>query len=133
RRGAGHGYAEVDFLGQDEKRYRARWEVRRARGKADGNLQNAERRLDLLDDGSSIATGQTEVLRAVEERTELTFDQFRRTVLLAQGEFDAFLLAAENERAELLEKITGTDIYARISKRVNAGTKELENRVQALE
>lgn len=133
RRGASQAYAEVDFLGQDGKGYRARWEVRRARGKADGNLQNAERRLDLLDDGSSIATGQTDVLRAVEERTELTFEQFRRTVLLAQGEFDAFLLAAENERAELLEKITGTDIYARISKRVSAGTKELDGKLQALE
>lgn len=133
RRGASQGYAEIDFIGQDGKGYRARWEVRRARGKADGNLQQAERRLDLLEDGSSIATGQSDVLRAVEARTELTFEQFRRTVLLAQGEFDAFLLAAENERAELLEKITGTDIYARISKRVNAGAKERDAEVRALE
>lgn len=133
RRGASQGFAEVDFLGQDGKRYRAHWEVRRARGKADGNLQNAERRLDSLDDGSSIATGQTDVSRAVEDRTELTFAQFRRTVLLAQGEFDVFLLAAENERAELLEKITGTDIYARVSKKVNDGAKEREARTRELE
>jgi len=133
RRGASHGYAEVDFLGQDGKCYRVRWEVRRARGKADGNLQDAERRLELLEDGSSIAVGRTEVLRAVEARTELNFEQFRRTVLLAQGEFDAFLLAAENDRADLLEKITGTDIYGRISKRVNAGTREREARIRALD
>ena len=133
RRGAGQGYAEVDFVGQDGKAYRSRWEVRRARGKADGNLQNVERRLDLIIGGSSVATGQTDVLKAVEERTELTFEQFRRTVLLAQGEFDALLLAAENERAELLEKITGTEIYARISKQVNAGMKERQAEVQALE
>lgn len=133
RRGAAQGYAEVDFLGQDGKQYRARWEVRRARGKADGNLQNAERRLDSLEDGSSIATGQKDVSQAVEARTELTFAQFRRTVLLAQGEFDAFLLAAENERAELLEKITGTEIYGRISEQVNSGTKERANETKALE
>lgn len=133
RRGASHGYAEVDFLGQDGKGYRVRWEVRRARGKADGNLQQAERKLELLDDASSIATGQTDVLRAVEARTDLNFEQFRRTVLLAQGEFDAFLLAAENERADLLEKITGTAIYGRISKRINAGTREREADIKALD
>lgn len=133
RRGASHGYAEVDFLGQDGQGYRVRWEVRRARGKADGNLQQAERRLELLSDGSSIATGQTDVLRAVEARTDLNFEQFRRTVLLAQGEFDAFLLAAENERADLLEKITGTAIYGRISKRVNAGMREREASIKALD
>lgn len=133
RRGASHGFAEVDFLGQDGKGYRSRWEVRRARGKADGNLQDAERRLDLLEDGSSIATGRTDVLRAVEACTELNFEQFRRTVLLAQGEFDAFLLAAENDRADLLEKITGTDIYGRVSKRVNAGMRERETQIKMLD
>ncbi len=74
-----------------------------------------------LDDGSAVAIGKTQVREAVEARTDLTFDQFRRTVLLAQGEFDAFLLAAESERAELLEKITGTEIYAAISVRVHDG------------
>ncbi|WP_027993911.1 hypothetical protein [Sinorhizobium meliloti] len=49
-----------------------------------------------------------QVREAVETRTDLTFDQFRRTVLLAPGEFDAFLLAAESEGAELLKKITGS-------------------------
>ena len=133
RRGAGGGYAEVDFVGQDGERYRVRWEANRARGRANGRLQNEQRSLYRLDDGSAVATGKTQVREAVETRTDLTFDQFRRTVLLAQGEFDAFLLAAESERAELLEKITGTEIYAAISVRVHDGTEARRRIVEQLE
>src|SRR3990167_4241002 len=133
RRGAGGGYAEVDFVGQDGERYRVRWEANRARGRANGRLQNEQRALYRLDDGSAVATGKTQVRDAVESRTDLTFDQFRRTVLLAQGEFDAFLLAAESERAELLEKITGTEIYAIISIRVHEGTEVRRRAVEQLE
>jgi exonuclease SbcC len=133
RRGAGGGYAEVDFVGQDGERYRVRWEANRARGRANGRLQNEQRALYRLDDGSAVATGKTQVREAVEARTDLTFDQFRRTVLLAQGEFDAFLLAAESERAELLEKITGTEIYAAISVRVHDGTEARRRIVEQLE
>ena len=124
RRGAAQGHAEVDFVGRDGRTYRARWETRRARAKADGRPQKVERQLLCLDDQTTIAASVTEVHDAVVIATGLTFDQFRRTVLLAQGEFDAFLLANENERAELLEKITGTEIYAEISKRVYANTKQ---------
>lgn len=133
RRGAGGGYAEVDFVGQDGERYRVRWEANRARGRANGRLQNEQRALYRLDDGGAVATGKTLVREAVEARTDLTFDQFRRTVLLAQGEFDAFLLAAESERAELLEKITGTEIYAAISIRVHDGTEARRRIVEQLE
>lgn len=133
RRGAGAGYAEVDFVGQDGERYRVRWEVNRARNRANGRLQNEQRTLVRLDDGSAVATGKTQVRDAVEARTDLTFDQFRRTVLLAQGEFDAFLLADESERAELLEKITGTEVYAAISVRVHEGTEARRRTVEQLE
>lgn len=133
RRGAGGGYAEVDFIGQDGEGYRARWEANRARGRANGRLQNEQRALYRLDDGSAVAAGKTQVKEAVEARTDLTFEQFRRTVLLAQGEFDAFLLAAEGERAELLEKITGTEIYAAISIQVRAGTDKRRATVERLE
>jgi exonuclease SbcC len=133
RRGAGGGYAEVDFVGQDGERYRVRWEANRARGRANGRLQNEQRALYRLDDGTAVATGKTQVRDAVEARTDLTFDQFRRTVLLAQGDFDAFLLAAESERAELLEKITGTEIYAIISIRVHEGTETRRRAVEQLE
>ena len=133
RRGAGSGYAEVDFIGRDGVAYRVGWEAYRARNKPTGKLQAERRRLHRLDDGSAVAAGKTQVLDRVVDLTDLTFDQFRRTVLLAQGEFDAFLLAAEGERAELLEKITGTVIYSEISKRVHLGFEEHRRAVEALE
>ncbi|KQT89851.1 hypothetical protein ASG60_09260 [Methylobacterium sp. Leaf469] len=134
RRGAAQGWAEVDFVGQDGVAYRVRWETIRARGKADGRLQADRRTLHRLADGSAVEGGKkTAVTAAVEALTDLTFDQFRRTVLLAQGEFDAFLLAAEGERGELLEKITGTGIYTEISKRVHAGAEAERAALKILE
>lgn len=133
RRGAGRGYAEVDFTGQDGVAYRVRWEANRARDKANGKLQNVQRSLLRLSDGSGVATGKKDVSEAIERLTALTFEQFRRTVLLAQNDFDAFLAAAESERAELLEKITGTEIYATISIKVREGRDARKDVVDRLE
>jgi len=132
RRGAGSGFAEVDFLAQDGTAYRVHWGAFRARGRANGRLQGETRTLLRISDEATIATSKTAVAEAVERLTDLTFDQFRRTVVLAQGEFDAFLLATAPERADLLEKITGTEIYSEISKRVHAGTTERRTALAAL-
>ncbi|WP_375743181.1 AAA family ATPase [Corallococcus interemptor] len=115
RRGAGKGHAEVDFLGKDGRRYRARWNVWRARERAEGRFRPQE--LSLTDVASGQVFGRTkgEVLHAIQERLGLSFDQFRRSALLAQGEFAAFLRADANERAELLERMTGTEVYSRLS------------------
>ncbi|MGE6756667.1 AAA family ATPase [Corallococcus interemptor] len=115
RRGAGKGHAEVDFLGKDGRRYRARWNVWRARERAEGRFRPQE--LSLTDVASGQLFGRTkgEVLQAIQERLGLSFDQFRRSALLAQGEFAAFLRADANERAELLERMTGTEVYSRLS------------------
>ena len=78
RRGASMGFAEVDFVANDGHRYRARWEVRRARSQANGKLQKVDRRLDRIDSGESVesvATGVVDVLEAVVMRTGLTFDR----------------------------------------------------------
>lgn len=120
RRGAGRGFAEVDFIARDGATYRARCDLNRARGRAQGAMQQRRRALwRVLPDGAAEphASGINEVKSAVEALTDLTCDQFRRTVLLAQGDFDAFLRADAKERAELLEKITGTQVYADISRR----------------
>jgi exonuclease SbcC len=122
RQGATEGHAEVDFRGVDGALYRAGWTVYRARGRATGRLQNAQRRLDRLGPDGALAETLADQTRKVDEEvgrlTDLTFDQFRRTVLLAQGDFDAFLRANEAERADLLEKITGVGIYTAVSKKV---------------
>lgn len=116
RRGAVDGHAEVEFLGNDGNRYRARWEVRRARNKADGRLRPQE--ISLIDLGTQQSMGctKTEVLELIASLLGLSADQFRRSVLLAQGDFAAFLKAEPKQRSDLLERITGTGIYSEISK-----------------
>ncbi|MBM4292517.1 MAG: hypothetical protein FJ138_14710, partial [Deltaproteobacteria bacterium] len=120
RNGATSGFAEVEFLGAQELRYRARWEIRRARGKLSGKLQEPAWRLDQLDADGEVAAqlngkGVKEVRARLVEAVGLTFEQFRRSVFLAQGDFDAFIKANSKERGELLERMTGTDIYKRLS------------------
>ena len=106
--------AEVDFETKGEK-LRATWRMRRARGKSDGKLQPVERRLANADTGVILAEKSIEMDRIIEEKTGLDSQRFLRSVLLAQGQFAAFLKAKPNERAELLEKITGTEIYSDLS------------------
>ncbi|MGZ5076851.1 MAG: AAA family ATPase, partial [Methylobacter sp.] len=115
RRGTSHAYAEVDFIGKDKHRYRARWEVSKARGKADGRLQPQEVTLSKIDDGQRIGQGKKNTLETISELIDLNFDQFRRSVLLAQGDFAAFLKAKKDERSSLLERITGTELYSELS------------------
>ncbi|MBK8181671.1 MAG: AAA family ATPase [Candidatus Competibacteraceae bacterium] len=115
RRGAGEGFAEVDFVGNDGIAYRAHWSVRRARGKAAGKLQNTEMRFQTLSGEQRLGGVKSEVLAAIQERLGLSFQQFTRAVLLAQNEFATFLKANDNERAELLETLTGLDVYSGIS------------------
>jgi len=126
RRGAGSGHAEVRFVGTDGRRYCARWSVRRAREAAGGKLQAVD--MQLLDEEAKqlIGRNKTEVLPAIERIVGLTFDQFRRSVLLAQGDFAAFLRAKGDERSDLLERMTGTDIYSRISQRAHLKARGIE-------
>ena len=119
RRGAASGWAEVDFESGDRRRYRARWSVRRARGKTDGALQDQQLTLTAIDGGERLGGTKTETLKAIVGRLGLTFDQFRRSALLAQGEFAAFLRADGRDRSELLERMTGTEVYSRLSIRAH--------------
>jgi exonuclease SbcC len=118
RRGVASGYAEVTFRAADGESYTAGWQARRARDRIDGRLQSIERSLARATDGQVLETQTSRVNERVVELTGLTYDEFRRTILLAQGDFDAFLGAKTQERAAILEKVTGTGIYRDISRRV---------------
>ncbi|WPP47197.1 AAA family ATPase [Pseudomonas sp. AN-1] len=133
RRGASGGYAEVDFVGVDGKRYRARWEVRRARDKATGKLQNSQQSLRDLDGDQLLATSKREFAEQMEQRLGLNLQQFTRAVLLAQSEFSAFLKADDNQRGELLEKLTDTGVYSRIGKAAYAAAKRAREALEELE
>ncbi len=133
RRGSADGHAEVDFVGNDGVHYRARWSVRRARGKAEGSLQKTSMSLKRLPDLQQIGGTNKEVLAEIVQRIGLTFEQFTRAVLLAQNEFSAFLKADDNERGELLETLTGSAIYSTLSQRAFARAKHEHLELQRLQ
>jgi len=134
RRGAAEGFAEVEFVGNDGIAYRARWTVRRARNKADGKLQNSEISLESLADQQILGDRRkTETLKLIESKIGLTFDQFTRAVLLAQNDFSTFLKANDDERAELLQTLTGTETFADISKLAFARMREEKEKLDRLE
>jgi len=134
RRGCGSGYAEVDFVGVDGHRYRARWEVKRAREKVDGRLQASSQSLTDLDSGTLLASGKKrEFKELLEARLGLTLAQFTRAVLLAQSEFSAFLKADDNERGTLLEKLTDTGLYSRLGQAAFEAAKQAKESLTRLE
>jgi exonuclease SbcC len=127
RRGTGSGYAEVDFVGIDKRRYRARWETNRARDNAAKKLQASRQTLTDLDSEQILSSqNKTEYKTMLEARLGLNFEQFTRAVMLAQSEFSAFLKADDKERSELLEKLTDTAIYSQLGRRAFSKSKEAE-------
>ncbi len=113
-RRTGECAAEVEFeTGQG--RFRCHWSQHRARRRPDGQLQQPRHELADGVTGELLATRIREVEQKVEGLTGMDFDRFTRSMLLAQGDFAAFLRAGPDERAPILEQITGTGIYSRIS------------------
>jgi exonuclease SbcC len=137
RRGAVEAFAEVDFA-RGDARWRARWSVRRANKKPDGKIQLETMTLVDLNANQNVSDHRTrETLKKIETAVGLTYEQFCRSVLLAQGDFALFLKCGRDERAELLERMTGADIYARLStlayKRAKDETDALRNLKQRAE
>ncbi|KKB60387.1 AAA family ATPase [Parabacteroides gordonii] len=134
RRGTASGYAEVDFLALNGYRYRSRWSVGRARDKENGRLQSPRVTLHNIDKEEEEQGTRSELQARVVELIGLTFEQFTRSVLLAQNDFSTFLKAEQGEKASLLEKLTGTELYSAISRTIfekNAVAKEAYDKIQA--
>jgi len=117
-RGTAECLAEVEFDIKG-KAYRAFWSMRRARGKVDGNLQSADVELAEVESGKVLATQVRPKSEEIEKLTGLNFARFTKSMMLSQGDFAAFLNANEADRAELLEELTGTEIYGQISQAVH--------------
>jgi exonuclease SbcC len=133
RRGTSDGYAEVDFLGIDGRRYRSRWSVRRTRNKISGSLQPQTMEVKELDTEKEFQGTKKELLTQLVELVGLTYEQFTRTVLLAQNDFATFLKSKGAAKAELLEKLTGTGVYSRISQEVYARNKAAQEEVTLIQ
>ena len=85
RKGSAAAMAEVDFLGLDGRVWRARWQVRRARGQAFGRLLDDEQTLTCPETGVRFGTTNSEARQAIEEKLGLSFEELTRSVLLSQG------------------------------------------------
>lgn len=117
RRNTGEAFVSLTFTGSNAVHYEAIWSVKRARNKATGNMQSKEWQLKNLDTGHTLTKDreiEAEILAAI----GLDFSQFCRTTMLAQGEFTRFLNSKDDEKAEILEKITGVDVYSKIGAKV---------------
>jgi DNA repair protein SbcC/Rad50 len=132
RRGCVHGFAELEFIALDSKRYMARWEIKRARQKVDGNLK-VDRYVKCLDDDTTLTQKISEVTPLIEKLVGLSFEQFTRAVLLAQSEVGAFLKAKDNERADLLEYLTNSQIFSLVSQKAAEKFSEVKNKRNDLE
>lgn len=140
RRGTSSGFAEVDFMALNGHRYRTRWSVARARDKENGRLQNPRLALYNLDKEEEEQGTRSDLQARIIDLIGLTFEQFTRSVLLAQNDFSTFLKAEQGEKASLLEKLTGTELYSAISRQIferNARAKDafdlIQSRIQGIE
>ena len=117
RRNTGEAYVSLTFTGSNAIHYEAQWKVWRSRNKPTGNLQGKSWSLKNLDTGYTIDK-DVQIRAEMKAAIGLDFNQFCRTTLLAQGEFTKFLNSKDDEKAAILEKITGVDIYAKVGKKV---------------
>jgi DNA repair protein SbcC/Rad50 len=117
-RQTGECFAEVTFE-TGKGRYRCHWSQRRAHKKPDGELQQSRHEIVDADSGRILESKINQVGAFIETVTGMDFGRFTQSMLLAQGGFAVFLQASPNERSPILEQITGTEIYSKISIQVH--------------
>ncbi|PRX50709.1 SbcC/MukB-like Walker B domain-containing protein [Salegentibacter salegens] len=119
-------YAKVTYQ-TNAGRFTSSWSIEVNRN---GNLNDYNMEIANLQDNSILDLKKSEVPAKNEDLIGLNYDQFIKSVLLAQGDFAKFLSAKKEERGELLEKITGTGIYRQLGilafERFKAETSEIE-------
>ncbi len=130
-RGTGESLAEVEFAVKG-KAYRAYWYQNRAGKKAVGQLQSAKVELAEVESGKILSSKTNEKIKQIEVITGLDFSRFTKSMMLSQGKFTAFLDAKDNERAELLEELTGSEIYSIISAKVYESKRQSEQQLNQL-
>lgn len=128
----GECFAEITFETSNGV-FRCHWSQHRARKKPDGELQAPKHEITDAVTGKIIETRLRDISGHIESITGMDFDQFTRSMLLAQGGFAAFLQADSDQRAPILEQITGTDIYSRISVRVHEICSSEQKKLNLLE
>ena len=116
--GTGECSAEV-IIEIDSKRYQCYWYQHRAHKKAKGNLLPIKHEISEAKTGKILEEKKSKTSAYIQNLIGMDFNQFTRSIMLAQGSFAAFLKSDIGDRAAILEKITGTAIYAKISLNVH--------------
>lgn len=124
RRGSTQGYSRITFSLDDGTQYMAKWAVALTRNNTFKPIQREL--VQLKPKHITLADKNSDVQNMIRQIVRLDYSQFTRTVILAQNSFANFLSAKRGEKSQLLEKITGTEIYAKISKNIYEETKAAE-------
>ena len=122
-------YAEVHFVANGV-RYLAEWSLRRKNSPKGRLLSTANNELisdKLSARGKTLGASKKTISEEITDILGLDFDAFKRSVMLAQGEFAAFLKAKDEERRTILEATAGVDIYDRLKEALNQKVRETEN------
>jgi len=105
-------FAEIEYEVKG-KQYRSKWEISTSRT---GELRDYEMELAEVETNNILSVKKSDVPNLNASLIGLSYEQFVKSIVLSQGEFAKFLKASPDERSDLLEKITGTEIYRRIGK-----------------
>lgn len=133
RRGAKSAEAKVELTGNDGKRYEATWSVTPGRQARTANTLTEHWEWKDCSPGGMVARLEKEKKAMARAATGLEFEQFCRTTMLAQGQFTRFLLGTEDEKADILEKLTDTSRYSELGKAIAAKYSKLDGEVRQLE
>ena len=131
RKNTGEGYVSLLFESNNGVQYKATWAVHRARNKANGTIQDKDWKLENLNN-NTILDKVRDIESEIQIAVGLDFSQFCRTTLLAQGKFTEFLNSKDDEKAAILEKITGVDIYTKIGKKIYSKWSDIDKEYEKL-
>ena len=120
--GAREASVDVQFT-INHKKYTSRWQIKhkpRSSGWETAKMSIYDDDLKVMESGLSQAKSK------IIELIGMNFDQFNKSIMLAQGDFASFLKSKFSEKADILEKITGTENYTRIGQAVFVKNNELK-------
>ena len=128
RRGQTAGYSRITFSLPDGSVYEASWSVRQKRTGTFDSVQRGLRKLLPRQEEYD----QREIAERLAGLIHLTYEQFTRTVILAQNSFANFLHAKQAEKSLLLENLTGTEEFGHISRVVYDEAAQAQKRYDEL-